>query len=45
VGFILVYGILGAAGFYLMYQKAVKGPDLETQEKDSDGSSADAQPA
>jgi cytochrome d ubiquinol oxidase subunit I len=45
VGFILVYGILGAAGFYLMYQKAVKGPDLETQEKDSDGSSAEAQPA
>ncbi len=28
VAFILVYGILGAAGFYLMYQKAVKGPDL-----------------
>ncbi|MGD2016243.1 MAG: cytochrome ubiquinol oxidase subunit I [Desulfobacterales bacterium] len=45
LGFILVYGILGAAGFYLMYQKAVKGPDLETQEKDSDGSSAEAQPA
>jgi cytochrome d ubiquinol oxidase subunit I len=44
VAFILVYGLLGAAGFYLMYQKAVKGPDLENEETQSDGS-AEAQPA
>jgi len=25
-GFILVYGLLGAAGFYLMAQNAKKGP-------------------
>jgi cytochrome bd ubiquinol oxidase subunit I len=28
VAFILVYSVLGAAGFYLMFQKAKKGPDL-----------------
>lgn len=27
-GFILVYGLLGAAGFYLMAQNAIKGPAL-----------------
>jgi len=31
VAFILVYSILGAAGFYLMFQKAKKGPDLVSQ--------------
>ena len=31
VAFILVYGVLGAAGFYLMFQKAKKGPDLTTE--------------
>ena len=44
VAFILVYGLLGAAGFYLMYQKAVKGPDLDNEEEQSDGS-AEVQPA
>jgi cytochrome d ubiquinol oxidase subunit I len=29
IAFILVYSVLGAAGFYLMYQKAIKGPDLD----------------
>jgi cytochrome d ubiquinol oxidase subunit I len=29
IAFIVVYGLLGAAGFYLMFQKAKKGPDLE----------------
>jgi cytochrome d ubiquinol oxidase subunit I len=32
VGFIVVYGLLGATGFYLMYQKAIKGPDLPSGE-------------
>jgi len=27
VGFVLVYSVLGAAGFYLMFQKARKGPE------------------
>ncbi|MBT8370412.1 MAG: cytochrome ubiquinol oxidase subunit I [Deltaproteobacteria bacterium] len=45
VAFILVYGLLGAAGFYLMYQKAVKGPDLESEDTESDGGAAEAQPA
>ena len=31
VAFILVYGLLGAAGFYLMFQKAKKGPDLASE--------------
>ncbi len=29
--FILVYSVLGAAGFYLMFQKAKKGPDLASE--------------
>jgi cytochrome d ubiquinol oxidase subunit I len=28
VGFVLIYSVLGAAGFYLMFQKAKKGPEL-----------------
>jgi cytochrome d ubiquinol oxidase subunit I len=28
VAFILVYGLLGAAGFYLMAQHAKKGPEI-----------------
>ncbi len=32
VAFIVVYGILGATGFYLMYMKAIKGPDLAPDE-------------
>jgi cytochrome bd-type quinol oxidase subunit 1 len=35
LGFILVYGVLGAAGFYLMFQKAKKGPDLDDDETDA----------
>ena len=31
VAFILVYSVLGAAGFYLMFQKAKKGPDLVSE--------------
>ena len=31
VAFILVYSVLGAAGFYLMFQKAKKGPDLASE--------------
>jgi cytochrome d ubiquinol oxidase subunit I len=27
VAIILVYGVLGAAGFYQMFQKAIKGPE------------------
>ena len=45
VAFILVYGLLGAAGFYLMYQKAIKGPDLESQETQPGDDSAEVQPA
>jgi len=45
VAFILVYGLLGAAGFYLMYQKAIKGPDLEAEETQPDDDSAETQPA
>ncbi len=29
IGFILLYGLLGAVGFYLIYQHAVKGPKGE----------------
>jgi len=29
--FILVYSVLGAAGFYLMFQKAKKGPELASE--------------
>ncbi len=43
VAFILVYGLLGAAGFYLMYQKAIKGPDLEEEDTKSDDGRAQAQ--
>ena len=32
VAFIVVYGILGATGFFLMYMKAIKGPDLAPEE-------------
>jgi cytochrome d ubiquinol oxidase subunit I len=31
VGFILIYSVLGAAGFYLMFQKAKKGPELASE--------------
>ena len=31
VAFMLVYSVLGAAGFYLMFQKAKKGPDLVSE--------------
>jgi len=44
VAFILVYGLLGAAGFYLIYQKAVKGPDVAPHPTASDIGSGDVQP-
>ena len=31
VAFIVVYGLLGCTGFYLMFQKARKGPELEPE--------------
>jgi len=31
VAFILVYSVLGAVGFYLMFQKAKKGPQLSSE--------------
>ncbi len=31
VGFVLIYSVLGAAGFYLMFQKAKKGPELASE--------------
>jgi cytochrome bd ubiquinol oxidase subunit I len=37
MGFILVYGLLGACGFYLMFQKAKKGPDLPSNDPAADG--------
>ena len=45
IGFILVYGILGAAGFYLMYKKAIKGPDLPPEEPAGTVGSDELQPA
>ena len=45
VAFILVYGILGAAGFYLMYQKAIKGPELASESSESHTRKPEAQPA
>jgi len=32
IGFILVYSLLGAVGFYLMFKNAVKGPALAAKE-------------
>jgi len=32
IGFILVYSLLGAVGFYLMFKNAVKGPALAVKE-------------
>ena len=37
MGFIVVYGLLGACGFYLMFQKAKKGPDLPSKDPAADG--------
>jgi len=45
IGFILVYGVLGAAGFYLMFQKARKGPELEPGDPAEDAGTGDVQPA
>ena len=36
LGFIVVYGLLGAVGFYLMFQKAKKGPELDDDQSDRD---------
>jgi len=46
VGFILVYSLLGAAGFYLIAQNAKKGPVPETDNTDDEKDVAgDMQPA
>ena len=45
VAFIVVYGILGAAGFYLMFQKAKKGPVLEPEQDAPPAGTSKAQPA
>jgi cytochrome d ubiquinol oxidase subunit I len=45
IGFILVYSVLGAAGFYLMFQKAKKGPELESGGPAEDADTGDIQPA
>ena len=31
IGFVLLYGLLGASGFFLIGQKAIKGPDLDVE--------------
>lgn len=43
IAFIVVYSVLGAAGFYLMYQKAIKGPDLGGTEPAADSDPGTAQ--
>jgi len=43
--FILVYSVLGAVGFYLMYQKAIKGPDLVTENPVDDTGTGEVQAA
>jgi cytochrome d ubiquinol oxidase subunit I len=43
--FLLVYGILGAAGFYLIYQKAKKGPDLDPVAPSPPTGTGEVQPA
>ena len=45
IAFILVYGILGAAGFYLIYQKAKKGPDLGSEDAPPQTGTGEVQPA
>ncbi len=44
IAFILVYSVLGAAGFYLMYQKAIKGPDLDIADPAADSGPGEVQP-
>ena len=31
LGFVLLYGLLGASGFFLIAQKAIKGPDMDME--------------
>ena len=31
IGFLLLYGLLGASGFFLIGQKALKGPDMDVE--------------
>ena len=31
IGFILLYGLLGASGFFLIARKAIKGPDMDLE--------------
>jgi len=44
IGFVLLYGLLGASGFYLIARKAKKGPSSE-QEAQPEGPESVAQPA
>ena len=46
LAFILVYGLLGAAGFYLIFKNAIKGPTAPEEEEPEVGAAAgEAQPA
>jgi cytochrome d ubiquinol oxidase subunit I len=45
LGFIVVYGLLGAVGFYLMFQKAKKGPELDEDEPAGPIDGGEMQPA
>ena len=44
IGFVLLYGLLGASGFYLIAQKAKKGPPAD-EETGSEGPETGARPA
>jgi cytochrome d ubiquinol oxidase subunit I len=44
IGFVLLYGLLGTSGFYLIARKAKKGPPSDP-EAEPEGSEAGAQPA
>ena len=35
LGFVLLYGLLGASGFFLIARKAIKGPDMEPEPRAS----------
>ena len=44
-GFILVYGLLGACGFYLIWKNAVKGPVPDIEAPEAAPEAGDVQPA
>ena len=45
IGFILVYSILGLAGFTLLIKYAKKGPDPDSEDASDDAAGGDVQPA